>query len=87
MDLAIILTKKFSESEWVLDGNDYSGLTWLSEDEQPTESDLEALWSEVSSDIEAENQAKIDAKSSAITKLQALGLTVEEVKVAFGLSE
>jgi hypothetical protein len=87
MDLAIILTKKFSESEWVLDGNDYSGLTWLSEDEQPTESNLEALWSEVSSDIEAEKQAKIDAKSSAITKLQALGLTVEEVKVAFGLSE
>ena len=28
----------------------------------------------------------IEARQSAITKLEALGLTVEEVKVAFGLS-
>jgi hypothetical protein len=87
MDLAIILAKKFGNSEWVLDGNDYSGLTWLSEDNQPTESELEALWSEVTSEIEAEKQAIIEAKSSAIAKLSALGLTIEEVKVAFGLSE
>jgi hypothetical protein len=87
MDLAIILAKKFGHSEWVLDGNDYSGLTWLSEDNQPTESELEALWSEVTSEIEAEKQAIIEAKSSAIAKLSALGLTIEEVKVAFGLSE
>jgi hypothetical protein len=87
MDLAIILAKKFGNSEWILDGNDYSGLTWLSEDNKPTKSELESLWSEVTSEIEAEKQAKIDAKASAISKLQALGLTVEEVEVAFGLSE
>jgi len=31
-------------------------------------------------EIEAEEQAKIDAKASALAKLKALGLTEEEVK-------
>jgi len=39
----------------------------------------------VQAEIAAEAQAKIDAKASAVAKLQALGLTVEEVQVAFGL--
>ena len=37
-------------------------------------------------EIAAEEQARVDAKASAIAKLGALGLTVDEVQVAFGLS-
>ena len=33
----------------------------------------------------AEEQARAETKASAVAKLQALGLTVEEVQVAFGL--
>lgn len=87
MDIAAILLSKYPESEWTLDGDSYLGLTWLSESTPPTESELEALWSEVQTELQAKAQAKIDAKASAISKLQALGLTVEEVQVAFGLSE
>jgi hypothetical protein len=87
MDIAIILTKKFPDSEWVLDGNAYAGLTWLSEGNKPTESQLQNLWSQVQSEIESEKQAKIDAKASAITKLKALGLSIDEVEAAFGLTE
>lgn len=87
MDIAIILTRKYIGSEWSLDGEDYDGLIWLSDSEKPTKSQLESLWTEVQSEIAAEEQAKLDAKSSAISKLQALGLTIEEVQVAFGLSE
>ena len=36
-------------------------------------------------EITVEAQARLDAKASAVAKLQALGLTVDEVKVAFGL--
>jgi hypothetical protein len=87
MNIATILSTKFADSEWTLDGDDYSGLTWLSDTTKPTKKQLEDLWPEVQSELAAKAQAKIDAKASAISKLQALGLTVQEVEVAFGLTE
>lgn len=36
-------------------------------------------------EIEAEAQAKVDARQSAIAKLEALGLTMDEVSAAFGI--
>jgi hypothetical protein len=86
MDIPAILTKKYLTSEWTLDGDSYEGLTWLSESPKPTEEELADLWPEVQAELAAHAQAKIDAKTSAIAKLEALGLTVEEVEVAFGLS-
>ncbi len=87
MDIAKILELNYTGSSWTLNGDSYEGLTWLSETPKPTEDELEELWVEVEAELEAKAQAKIDAKASAISKLQALGLTVEEVQVAFGLSE
>jgi len=86
MDIATILTKRYAGSEWTLDGDDYTGLTWLSDTPKPTKKALEALWADVQAEIAGEAQARVDAKASAIAKLQALGLTVDEVRVAFGLS-
>ena len=85
MDIANILSRKFEGSEWTLDGDNYTGLTWLSDTPKPTKKALEAHWPDVQAEIAAEAQAKVDAKASAVAKLQALGLTVEEVSVAFGL--
>jgi hypothetical protein len=87
MDIAKILELNYTGSSWTLNGDFYEGLTWLSETPKPTEDELEELWVEVQAELEAKAQAKIDAKASAISKLQALGLTIEEVQVAFGLSE
>ena len=85
MDIPTILTKRYAGTEWTLDGDDYTGLTWLSDTTKPTKKSLEALWPEVQAEIVAEAQARVDAKASAIAKLEALGLTVDEVQVAFGL--
>ena len=85
MDIITVLTRKFEGAEWLLSGDTYEGLEWLSDSPKPTEEALEALWPDVQAEIAAEAQAKIDAKASAVAKLQALGLTVEEVQVAFGL--
>ena len=84
MDIAAILLRKF-DAEWTLNGDNYTGLTWLSDTPKPTKKALEALWPDVQAEIAAEAQANVDARSSAVAKLQALGLTVEEVSVAFGL--
>ena len=85
MDYAQILTRKYAGSEWTLNGDNYSGLTWLSDTPKPKKAELDALWPEVEAEIAAEAQARQDAKASAVAKLEALGLTVEEVSVAFGL--
>jgi hypothetical protein len=44
MDIALILSEKFAGKEWALSGDDYSGLTWLSDSPKPTEAELETLW-------------------------------------------
>jgi hypothetical protein len=87
MNYSVILSTKYQGSEWTLDGDSYQGLTWLSETPKPTKKALEDAWEEVQAELEAKAQAKIDAKASAIAKLKALGLTIEEVEVAFGLTE
>jgi len=63
MDIVKILSTKFAGSEWTLNGDDYSGLTWLSEGKPPTEKQLEALWPEVQSEVAMEQveQARANA--------------------------
>lgn len=85
MDISMILTRRYPDAEWTLNGDSYSGLTWLSETAKPTAKAIEKLWPEVQAEIAAEAKAKIDAKASAIAKLEALGLTINEVEAAFGL--
>jgi len=85
MDIPTILSRRYAGAEWLLNGDDYTGLTWLSDTPKPTLKTLEGLWADVQAEIQAEAQAKVDAKASAVAKLQALGLTVDEVSVAFGL--
>lgn len=85
MDISMILTRRYEGSEWTLDGDSYTGLTWLSDTPKPSKKTLEGLWAEVQAEIAAEVQAKADAKASAISKLEALGLTVDEVSAAFGI--
>lgn len=84
MDIVKILSRRY-DGEWVLRGDSYEGLEWLSDSPKPTKSALEKLWAEVQAEIAAEAQAKVDAKASTIAKLEALGLTVEEIKTVFGL--
>jgi hypothetical protein len=47
MDISLILSAKYQGSQWALNGDEYSGLTWLSDSPKPTEDELLALWPEV----------------------------------------
>ena len=79
MDIAIILSRKFADSEWTLDGDSYEGLSWLSDTPKPTEEELEELWPAAQEAQQAEQDAKAAARQSALAKLAALGLTEEEI--------
>jgi hypothetical protein len=54
MDYALVLSRRFVGSEWSLNGDNYEGLTWLSEGSAPTEKQLEALWPEVQLEVQTE---------------------------------
>jgi hypothetical protein len=84
MDYTLILRKKYPNTEWILDGDDYSGLVWLSDTNKPTKATLDELWPEVQDLIQAEAEAKTTAKAAAEAKLAALGLTADDLK-ALGL--
>jgi hypothetical protein len=51
MDIPAILSAKYAGSEWTLDGDEYAGLTWLSDNAKPTEKQLESLWDEVQQEV------------------------------------
>jgi hypothetical protein len=54
MDNAMILTYRYKGAEWSLNGDDYEGLTWLSEGSAPTKKQLEDLWPEVQLELATE---------------------------------
>lgn len=57
MDISLILSTNYPGSEWSLDGEEYAGLTWLSDSPKPTKAALEKAWAQV------EYQAQLNAVS------------------------
>jgi hypothetical protein len=59
MDISMILTKRYEGAQWTLNGDNYSGLTWLSEDiAKPTVEELQAEWAQVQFEVA---YAKVEA--------------------------
>jgi hypothetical protein len=63
IDYSLILSRKFSGTEWSLNGDGYAGLTWLSEGDAPTEKELEALWPEVQYEVAYEQVEQARAQA------------------------
>jgi hypothetical protein len=84
IDYALILSTNFVGKQWSLNGNSYDGFTWLDESSKPTQVELDALWESTQATVAAKEQAKVDAKASALAKLAALGLTQDEIKALVG---
>ncbi len=40
IDIAFTLTHSHPDAEWTLNGDDYAGLTWLSDTPKPTEQEI-----------------------------------------------
>jgi len=77
-DYAFILSTHFGDDQWTLNGDEYDGLTWLSDSPKPTQAELDALWP-------ATVQAAKDKADTAAANRQAildrLGITAEEAKL------
>jgi hypothetical protein len=80
-DYAIVLTRRYAGNQWTLDGDDYTGLTWLSDTPKPTKTKLDSLWSEVQQEIADEKTSKAAQRQAILDKL---GLTADEAAALFG---
>jgi len=63
MNIPAILLRKYPESFWALNGDEYAGLVWKSDTPKPTEAELEALWGDVQYEITYENVEKARAEA------------------------
>lgn len=75
-DYAAVLTRRYAGKEWTLDGDEYTGLTWLSDGTKPSKATLDGLWASVQQEITDEATAKVAARQAVLAKL---GLTADEV--------
>jgi len=51
MDISLVLIRRYPDAQWTLDGDSYSGLTWLSESPKPSEEDLRSEWAQVEYEV------------------------------------
>jgi len=77
MDIAAILTVIRPDSLWTLDGDDYTGLSWLSDDPKPTRATLENAWAQVQYDLE---YARVEAARRRRYQVETDGLYFEAMR-------
>ena len=80
-----VLVHNYPNAEWTLRANDYSTLVWLSDTPKPSQQELDDAWPAVQQARADTVAAKEAARQSAIDKLAALGLSVDEIRAVFGL--
>ena len=85
IDYAAVLVALYPGAQWSLAGNDYATLIWHEDTPKPSQQELDAAWPVVQQAQADAVAAKETARQSAISKLAALGLTVDEINAAFGL--
>lgn len=80
----VILARRYEGTQWTQNGEQYGGIVWLDSTPKPSKAKLDALWSDVQAEIEAERQERITARETALGKLSALGLSEAEIKALLG---
>lgn len=84
MNIPITLDYLRPGEEWVLDGEDYKGLTWISETKKPTKKEIEDAYPLALAAIEAAEAEKVAAREAAIAKLSKLGLDESDITALLG---
>lgn len=81
IDYAGILTLFYKGNEWTLNGDDYEGLTWLSNTEKPSKKQLDDLLPEYEAKLAEIAQNKLNAEQTLVEKL---GLSINEIREILG---
>lgn len=79
-----ILTELYVGFEWALSNENYDELVWLSDSGKPTKSELDGKWQAAQNATQAKLDQAATDRAKATAKLEALGLTSDDLK-ALGL--
>ena len=74
-DYSLILTTHFADHQWTLNGDDYAGLTWLSDTPKPTQKQLDDLWQATFDQVKAKADASAASRQAILDRL---GITSDE---------
>ncbi len=77
-DYAAILSRRYAGKEWNLDGDEYTGLTWMSDTAKPSKATLDGLWASVQQEIADEATAQATAKQAVLDRLS---ITADEARM------
>jgi hypothetical protein len=83
IDIAFTLLHSHPGAEWTLDGDDYTGLTWLSDTAQPTEQEIDAAYPLAVKDLAATEKARVKSLSDARAFALSLGFTQAMLDVMY----
>jgi hypothetical protein len=75
MNIPMILTYLRPSEEWTLDGDEYTGLTWLSDTDKPTEGELQKAEPAAQEAADTTSAAAAKNASDAIAHAKSLGFT------------
>lgn len=75
IDYAVAISYLRPGEEWTLDGNEYAGLTWLSDTPKPTDAQLIAAWPDAQAAQEAAATTATKNAADAIAHAKSLGFT------------
>lgn len=78
MDISQILTLRYQGQEWVLRGEEYEGLEWLSDSQKPSLAELKALWPSVQAEVKQQEADRIAKRQELLDRL---GITEDEAKL------
>jgi hypothetical protein len=84
-DYTAVLSANYPGAQWSLNANDYDTLEWYDDTPKPTQQELDDAWPAVQQAQAGAVAAKEAARASGVAKLEALGLTVDEVSAVFGV--
>jgi len=82
-DVAFTLTHSHPDSEWTLDGDDYAGLTWLSDTPKPTEQEINAAYPLAVKALASKEKARLKVLSDARAFALSLGFTPAMLAVMY----
>ena len=75
MDYAAAISYLRPGEEWALNGNEYAGLTWLSDTPKPTDAQLIAAWPQAQAAQAAAAATAAQNAADAIAHAKSLGFT------------
>jgi hypothetical protein len=82
-DIAFTLTHSHPDAEWTLNGDDYAGLTWLSDTPKPTEQEINDAYPLAVKALTDKEKARLKALSDARAFALSIGFTEAMLEVMY----